>query len=263
MASLIGSLRLVMDDEDLRDAMKPYIRRLVALQLKRLGWKHKAGETHFDTLMRPIVLGLAASADEPSVVKRCHELFATIEHSESPPVARGLDIDPDLRGVVFGTVARHGDEKTFRKLVHLHNTATLSEERTTLCAAITGFTQPALIKQALAMITGEEVRLQDTAYWIAYSFLNRHAKKLTWQWLVDNWGWLEKNLGTDLSFYRTPIYAGRSFSDRAFLKPFRDFFHSVTSPALERSIKQGTEMIEWQADWKERDLKAIKAFFKS
>ncbi len=272
MAGLISSLRLAMDDEDLREQMKPYIRRLVAVQLKRLGWQRKAKESHFDTLMRPIVLGLAASADEPAVVKRCQTLFAAIEHAEevSPDlreahanqqIRRGLDIDPDLRGVVFGTVARHGDAKTFRKLVHLHNTATLSEERTTLSAAITGFRQPALIKQALAIITSDEVRLQDIAYWIVYSFLNRHAKQLTWHWLVQHWDWLDKNLGTDLSFYRMPIYAGRAFSDKEFLKEFKDFFHSVSSPALERSIKQGIEMIEWQADWKERDLKLVKRFF--
>ncbi len=274
MASFIGSIRLVMDDEDLREAMKPYIRRIIEPQLKRLGWARKAKESHFDSLMRPIVLGLAASADEAAVVKRCHELFETIREPEdlapdlreSPTrssMLRGRDIDPDLRGVVFGTVARHGDEKVFNKLVRLHNTATLSEERTTLSAAITGFKQPALAKKALAMITSDDVRLQDTAYWIAYSFLNRHAKKITWEWLLKNWQWLAINLGTDLSFYRMPIYAGRSFSDRAFLKEYRDFFNAHTSPALERSIKQGTEMIEWQADWKERDLKAIKTFFNS
>jgi len=263
-----------MDDEALREAMKPYIRRLVSPQLKRLGWQRKANEPHFDTLMRPIVLGLAASADEPSVVKHCQQLFDAIKHSEDVPpdlreapsqqkVQRGFDIDPDLRGVVFGTVARHGDEKTFNKLVHMHHTAQLSEERTTLSAAITGFKQPALIKKALVIITTDEVRLQDTAYWIVYSFLNRHAKAITWKWLIAHWDWLDKNLGTDLSFYRMPIYAGRAFSDSVFLKEYKEFFHSVTSPALERSIKQGIEMIEWQAAWKARDLKTVKSFFDS
>jgi aminopeptidase N len=252
--------------------MKPYIRKLVTPQLKRLGWSRNSKETHFDTLMRPIVLGLAASADEPSVVKQCQKLFASIKHSEDiapelretpskTHVMRGMDIDPDLRGVVFGTVARHGDNSTFKKLVNLHNNAVLSEERTTLCAAITGFEQPELVKKALAMITGKDIRLQDAAYWIAYSFLNRHAKKLTWQWLHEHWDWLEQNLGTDLAFYRMPIYAGRAFSDSKFLKEYKDFFHAHMSPALERSTKQGIEMIETQAAWKERDLKAVKAFF--
>ncbi len=274
MAGFIGSIRLAMDDGNLREAMKPYIRNLIEPELKRLGWEQKTKESHFDTLMRPIVLGLAASADEAEVTKRCKDLFAKIHHVEevapdlrttnaAQQVRRGIDIDPDLRGVVFGTAARHGDEKTFNKLVVLHNSSTLSEERTTLCAAITGFKQPELIKKSLDMIKSDEVRLQDVTYWIAYSFLNRHAKKLTWDWLTKNWDWLKENLGTDLSFYRMPIYSARAFSNADFLETFKEFFHSVRSPALDRSIKQGIEIIEWQSAWKTRDLKAIKAFFKN
>lgn len=274
IASLIGSIRLVMHDDSLREAMKPYIRRLVEPQLKRLGWERKTKESHFDSLMRPIVLGLAASADEPSIVKRCLESFDRVKHAaevapdlrSTPPDAqlrRGATIDPDLRGVVFGTTARHGNKKTFEKLVILHNESTLSEERNTIAAALTGFEQPELIGSALKMITTDDVRLQDVVYWVAYSFLNRHAKMQTWQWLIKQWPWLEENLGTDLSFYRMPVYAGRAFSDRDFLKTYKDFFYSVMSPALDRSTKQGIEIIEWQADWKKRDLKAIKAFFKS
>ncbi len=273
ITSLIGSIRLAMDDEEVRENMKPYIRHLVAPQLKRLGWTRKKNESHFDTLLRPIILGLAASADEPAVVKRCQQLFAKIKHAKDIPpdlrsgtnrgvLVRGTGIDPDLRGVVFGTVARTGNAKTFARLVKLHNTSTLGEERVTLSAAITGFKQPKLIDQALAMITSDDVRRQDVAYWVAYSFLNRHAKRRTWLWLIKNWPWMVENLGTDLSFYRMPIYAARSFSDKKFLASFKTFFHSVHSPALDRSIKQGIEIVEWQSAWKERDRKAIKAFFK-
>jgi mono/diheme cytochrome c family protein len=35
------------------------------------------------------------------------------------------------------------------------------------------------------------------------------------------------------------------------------------SPAFARSIKQAVETIEWQADWKTRDLAAIKQYFAS
>lgn len=274
IASAIGSLRLCMDDEDLRDAMKPYIRRLIAPQLERLGWDRQMDESHFDRLLRPIILGLAANADEPAIVKRCLDLFAKIEHTEDVApdlrvtasrrqLKRGIDIDPDLRGTVFGTVARLGNEKDFAKLLKLHHTASLSEERTTLAAALTGFKQPKLIKEALAVVDSDEVRLQDVAYWIAYSFMNRHAKVETWQWVKTHWGWLSENLGTDLSFYRMPIYAARVFSQRSFIKDYQAFFKPKLSPAMERSYNQGMEMLEWQAAWKERALKEVKTFFKS
>ena len=274
IATVLGGLRLVMDDEGLRDEMKPYVRKLVAKQLERLGWDAPSKEPHFDKLLRPIILGLAASADEPEIVKHCLKLFDRITATEdiSPQlrvsssrsrVKRGIDIDPDLRGTVFGTVARLGGAEEFEKLVHLHHTATLTEEKTTLAAAITGFKQPALIKKSLELIKSNEVRLQDVSYWIAYSLLNRYAREETWRWVKDNWGWIQKNLGTDLSFYRMPIYVARVFSKASFKKDYQEFFVPKMSPALERSYNQGLEMIEWQSEWKRRALKEVKLFFKS
>ena len=272
IASIIGSIRLAVADEELRDSMKTFIRKLIAEQLKRLGWERKKADSHFDKLLRPIILGLAASADEPAVIKRCLELFEKITTCEqvaadlrtapsSTKVKRGVDIDPDLRGTVFGTASRHGDKHTFDKLLKLHNNAKLSEERVTLSAALTGFEQPELIDKSLAIITTDDIRIQDVVYWIAYSFLNRHSRTQSWQWLQDNWVWLKDNLGTDLSFYRLPIYAARSFSDESFLKDYKKFFSSVMSPAFDRSYRQGIEMIEWQSAWKAKALKEVKVFF--
>jgi aminopeptidase 2 len=272
IASQLASLRATMDDEPLRETMKPFVRKLVSKQLKRLGWHPVEGEPYFDTLLRPTILGMAAVADEPEVVKEALRLFAAIEHpddiepelrsSESnTKVRRGSDLNPDLRGVVYGTAVRLGGKKEFDKLLAMHNTSTHSEERTTIAAALTGFKQPALIKSALSKIDTPDVRLQDVAYWLAYSFINRHAKQATWEWMVSHWDWLEENLGSDLSFYRMPVYAARSYSDRSFLKTYKSFFEKVLSPSLERSYRQGIETIEWQADWKKRDLKTIKHYF--
>ena len=273
LTSAIGNLRMVMDDESLRDHMKPYIRSLIATQLKRLGWDKKATDSHFDQLLRPLILGLAASVDQPEIVKKCLSLFAVIDDANdvSPELRaavgrknlkRGIDIDPDLRGTVFGTVARLGGATEFDKLLKLHNQSTLSEERVTLAAALTGFKQPELIARSLELITSDNVRLQDVSYWIAYSFLNRHAKKQTWQWLTSHWTWLQDNLGADLSFYRMPIYAARVFSDLSFLPEYEAFFLPKMVPALDRSYRQGQEMLLWQSAWKKRDLKEVKTFFK-
>jgi aminopeptidase N len=102
--------------------------------------------------------------------------------------------------------------------------------------------------------------LQDAPFWIAYSFANRHAYQATWEWLVENWGWLDQNLGNDLSFHRMPLYAARPITDLDFLPHFKKFFETVNKPGLQRTISQGIELIEWQSAWKKRDLDAIKSF---
>ncbi len=273
ISSWIGSLRLVMNDEELREAMKPFVRALVAEQLERLGWDRDESDSHFDQLLRPIIIGMAASADEEWVVARCWDIFHHIESIEDmrsdltaptgkQQAKRGL-LHPDLRGAVFGTVAKRGDRQTFDKLVRLHNSAHLSEEKTTLASAITGFRQPELIAESLELITSSHVRLQDVSYWIAYSFMNRHARQQTWDWLKHNWDWLDENFSSDLSFYRMPLYAARAFSDKKFQPEFEEFFTQRMSTGLERSYNQALEMLEWQAAWKTRSLDTTKHFFTS
>lgn len=252
----VGSIRGVMDDEALREALKPFVRQLTAKQLARLGWQQQNGESHFDTLLRPLILGMASVAEEPAVVNEALKRFKDMTRPE--------DIEPDLRGVVYGTAARTGGQAEFDKLLQLHDSSTNSEERVTLAASLTGFKQPELAERALGMITSDRVRLQDAGYWIAYSFTNRHAKHRTWQWLVNNWPWLEENLGRDLSFYRMPNYAARAFSDEGFLREFETFFGpKAKQPAFERPVAQAIETIQWQSAWRKRDLACVKTFFKT
>jgi aminopeptidase N len=252
IAGGIGSIRVVMDDDDVRKHLKPFVRKLVAKQLKRLGWEEKDSDSHFDKLLRPTILGLASYGEEQSVVDEAWKRFKDMKQPE--------DVHPDLRGVVYGTVARTGGQAEFGKMLKMHNESKNSEERVTLAGAMTGFEQPEIIQKALAEVTTDTVRLQDAPYWIAYSFGNRHAKLATWEWMKKNWEWLQKNLGSDLSFFRMPIYAGRAFSDASFLPEFKVFFESHMSPAFERPVKQAVETIEWQSAWKQRDLEPIKKF---
>jgi puromycin-sensitive aminopeptidase len=255
IAGVITSTRAIMDDEPLRELMKPYIQKLVAKQLSILGWEPQPDESHFQKLLRPTILGLAAGADEPSVVQECLRQFDAMTKPE--------DIAPDVRSIVYTTAVRLGDKKTFDKLFAIHESSTSSEERTTIAAALTNFRQPELISQALKLVTTESVRLQDVSYWVAYSFSNRFARDKTWQWTKKHWDWLHQNLGTDLSFYRFPMYAANAQSNREFLQEYRAFFEPKSTPAFERAIKQGIEVITWQSAWKERDFDAINEFFKA
>jgi len=273
MAGTLGSIRMVMDDDEVREAMKPYVRKLTAKQVKRLGWAIEPHESHFDRLLRPTILGMASSAEDPEIVAYAKERFADMHDPTEltvemrvpgrRPSLRNAALDPDLRGVVYGTVARTGGEAEFNKLLAMHNSTHSNEEKLNLCAALTGFKQPELVERALGLINSEHVRLQDVAYWLAYSFTNRFARDAAWKWLKENWKWLEDNLGSDLAFYRVPIYVARGFGDENFIEEYREFFTGVLSPSFERSYNQGLEMIEWQSAWKKRDLKLVKAFFKN
>ena len=111
------------------------------------------------------------------------------------------------------------------------------------------------------MIKTTDVRNQDAGYWVAYAHMNRFGRDIAWQWMRDNWVWLEKNLGSDLSFSRFPVYAARTFVGKKQLAEFKKFYEPKITPALERSIKQGVEMIQWRTAWYDRDHKDVLEFF--
>jgi len=254
IASLIGNIKLVMDDDNLRNAMKPFVNELVAKQLKRLGWDKAKDESYFDSLLRPTILGMASSADDPEILAHARALF---DDASLPD-----EIHPDLRSVVFGTVARIGDKDDFDKMLQMYQATATSEDKITLAGALTGFRNKEIIRMSLNTITSDTVRLQDVGYWVGYSFMNPHAKDQTWEWMTAKWDWLETNLGADLSFYRFPNYAARGFSSPEFLPTYKAFFKAHMSLAFERAVAQGIETIEWHAAWQKRDIESIKKFFK-
>lgn len=248
-AGHIGTIRRVLGDDEVRKLLRPYVKDLVAQQVDRLGWEEKAHEPYFDSILRPLILGLASFGDNQAVSDEAIRRFNAATKPE--------DLHPDLRGIIYGTAVRHGSQAEFDKLLDFYKTTASAEEKITLCSALTGFEQPKLIKTALALITTDAVRLQDVTYWIAYSFSNRHGYRIAWQWMQDNWQWLKDNLESDMTFSRLPFYAARSFMTDKDLQEYTNFFASVETPALTRTISQGKEVIEWQSEWYNKDYQPV------
>ncbi|MCL4357681.1 M1 family metallopeptidase [Patescibacteria group bacterium] len=252
IAANLASLRSVMDDEQLRENSNTFIDQLTAIQYQRLGWDTHEGEAHFDQLLRPIILSLKCVSENQNAVEEAAKRFKNVH---------GKPLYPDIRSVVYTTVARHGGAAEFNTMVKMHNASSNSEERLALAAGITNFRQPKLINQALAMIKSDRVRLQDISYWLSDSFANRYSKDFTWQWLKDNWNWLKQNIGSDLSFYMMPRIVARAYSDLNFIPEFKAFFEHNQSSAYNRPLEQAIETITWQALWRQRDLASLQSFF--
>lgn len=259
IAGSLGSIRNILskDDKDntLRDLLKPFISKLVEPQLSRLGWEEKKNEIHLDSLLRPLIIGLSASSDNPQTVEKCIELY-------KQKISKNLHINPDLRPIIYSTAARLGGQKEYEQLLNLYKTTHSNDEKLSITSAMTSFRQPEINTAVLELLKSGEIRLQDIGYWIAYSFMNRHARNQTWTWLKENWQWLKTNIGTDLSFARTPVYAARNFSDPESLKDYINFFSKFMEPLLDRSYKQGLEIIETNTAWRERDHEIAIEWFK-
>lgn len=254
ISASINSIRLIFDKDDLHDRMAPFIKELILDQLNRLGYSPKSKDTIIDTLLRPLILSLAVKSNDSKFREYIVKNF-----KEDPTLSK---ISPDIRPVFYAQISKLNSPKDYQTLVSLHEKSNNPEVRNYLLGAITQFKDQKLIDKTITYLKSDKIRSQDIHYWISSLFMNKEARPKIWKWIKENWNHLQNITGDDLSFYRTPIYVARAHSDKNFKKEFIEFFNKVKSPAIERSIKQGIEILDWQSSWRETDLDQIDKYFK-
>jgi aminopeptidase N len=253
ISGVLGSIKRTMDDDAVIESMRPKSKVLAQHNLERLGWDMHPNESSFDTLMRPMILGLAAFGDNQSVIDRAIEMFDSASKPE--------DIQPNLRGVAYGCAVRFGDMNTFDKLLEFYRNTDSPQEKQALAGALTSFKQPEIIERCLELIKSE-VKLQDTGFWFAYSFTNRHAKELMWDWVKQNWDWILSKFSEDLmTLSWIPEYSAAVFSTHEFMNDYKEFWKMNSRKSLEREINKGIETLTWQIAWRDRDFEKISEYF--
>ena len=256
ISSAFGALKMFADnDEELLTALRLFIRDHALAQYKRLGWKPIDGESYFDGLLRPLIIGHMAYAEDKEVVDRLIDLFKA---ANDP-----ADIWADIRATVFAVAAKFGDEATFEKLLAWHSTTASAEQRLQLVAGLCGFRDSKLIERALGKLTTDTVKLQDLSYWIIYLSRNRFGLDTTWQWMQENWQWIVDHFGNDMHYTDFPKYIANSFSKPEQLESYKAFFEpKLTEAGIERTIRQGIEDIESRILQRERDQEAVASYLR-
>lgn len=256
MAGQIGNLRSVFADQNLREAMSPYLRQLISRQLRRLGWNEQANDSHFDKLLRPTILSLGVAAEEATVVQEIDRRFERMRQLH--------DIQPaDIRGIVLSGRAKQGDSSDYEKLLVLHRQTNSAQARNQLAGALCAFRQPELIQRSLSLIASSDVRLQDVVSWVSFIFQNPFAREAAWKWLKDQWPWLSEKFGSDvMTFSAFPKIVGRSFASKQMQLDYQQFFNGVYHEGIDLPIAQGLESLTWQTAWRERDQEALLEYFR-
>ena len=243
--------KFVEDNPEAETALRQLAARVARTQYERLGWQQKPGESEEDTKLRSIIIGLTLYGEDPAAVNHATQLYDTAESLAS--------FDPELRPLILGTVVRHGDSDVANDLLQLYRTTHSSELRQDICAGITSTRVPEVIEHLLRIIKDPAiVRPQDVARWFVYLVRHRDSRAATWQWVRDNWDWIEATFGGDKSYSDYPRYAATALVTHDQLHEYRDFFAQFQSDAsLSRAIDLGIREIEGRVELIERDKSAV------
>ena len=94
-----------------------------------------------------------------------------------------------------------------------------------------------------------------------YNFLHDDfTQGRTWTWARENWDWIKKALGGDMSFDKFVIYPANCFKTHERLNEYKAFFEpQLDDMAISRNIKMGIKEIAARIDLIEREKAAVEA----
>lgn len=250
----LGELKkFVEDDPEAEKKLRAFAGKLATNEYERLGWEQKAGEPETDTKLRSTILGMVIYAENPDAIAKAKELF------ESHKL---IDIDPELRTLIISTVVRHDLlPGIVTKLMDEYKTTSSAELQQDIAYGVTSTKDATIIDSLLGQLTdGSIVRSQDVARWFVYLIRGRESRVQAWQWVRDNWTWIEQTFAGDKSFDDYPRYAASGLSTRAQLDEYKTFFNPLMDiPALKRVIAIGIGEIEGRVELIERDSEAVRS----
>ena len=102
------------------------------------------------------------------------------------------------------------------------------------------------------------IRSQDTVRWYVNLLRNREGRSAAWQWLRDNWAWIETTFASDKSHDYFPRYSANILGTQRQLQEYKDFFAPLReNPSLTRAIDMGILDLEGRIALIERDTPAV------
>ncbi len=254
LTSSLHGIETIVADQLYLEKYRTFAGGLFKDAAKRVGWDAKRGEGHMDSLLRSTILSQAGYYSDPSVVKEAAVRFTGFVKNPS-------SLHPDLRGLVYGTVAQHGSEKTYNTLWELHNKAETSEERNRFLISLARFHDRELLAETLERAMGKEVRLQDSVTAIGAVAGNLKGRDLAWDFVRKNWKELDRRYGRGGFAITRLVSITGAFTTEDRLKEVDGFFKSHPAPSAARTISQSLEKIRLNIKWLDKNGKELRTFF--
>ncbi len=247
----LAELRKFVEDNDIAEQkLRQFSADIAHVQYERLGWQPKPNEPEEDTRLRSTIISLSLYGEVPDAIATAQRLY------DSTPIDQ---LDPELRSLILSSVTRHGNGSIVDDLVKAYQSTQSGDLRQDICIGVTSTRiaeKTAVLLDAIKDPT--VVRQQDVARWFIYLIRNRDSRTAAWQWLRDNWDWIEKTFAGDKSYDDYPRYSASALTTRRQLDEYLAFFESKQSiPALARVIMMGVSEIEGRVKLIEHDKDAV------
>ena len=127
--------------------------------------------------------------------------------------------------------------------------------------AIPTTTDPELIKLIIGHYKDAQViKPQDLRAWYRGILANDAGQEAAWDWLRNEWQWLDDTVGGDMEFASYITVSAGIFHTPQRLAEFKEFFEpKINTPGLTREITMDIRIIESKVALVEKEAAAVNA----
>ena len=247
-AGALTELRKFVDDNDAaRDSLKKISGEFARATFEELGWDEKAGESDDDRERRTTALSLMMYSEDKEVLNEAKTRFDNNKLEDLPTEIRAL--------IVSANVRHFETSEMIEDLFAAYKNTPSNDLQNDIAIGLTSTKNPETAEKILANIKDSNViRPQDASRWFVYLIRTQENRQIAWNWLKENWAWVEDTFGEDKSYDDFIRYAATALLTTDELNDFRQFFEPMENiPALARTIKLGITEISARVELIERD----------
>ena len=251
-ASALTELRKFVDGNDAaRDSLKKISGEFARATFEELGWDEKAGESDDDRERRTTALSLMMYSEDEEVLNEAKTRFDSNKLEDLPTEIRALIISANVRH--FET------PEMIENLFSAYKNTPSNDLQNDIAIGLTSTKNPETAEKILANIKDSNIiRPQDASRWFVYLIRTRESRQIAWNWLKENWAWVEGTFGEDKSYDDFIRYAATALLTPNELDDFRQFFEPMENiPSLTRTIKLGITEISARVELIKRDKEAV------
>ena len=251
-AGALTELRKFVDDNDTaRDSLKKISGEFARATFEELGWNEKDGESDDDRERRTAALSLMMYSEDEEVLNEAKTRF---DNNKSE------DLPTEIRALIISANVRHFETpEMIENLFAAYKNTPSNDLQNDIAIGLTSTKNPKTAEKILANIKDSNIiRPQDASRWFVYLIRTRESRQIAWNWLKENWAWVEDTFGEDKSYDDFIRYAATALLTPNELNDFQQFFGPMENiPALTRTIKLGITEISARAELIKRDKEAV------
>ena len=243
--------KFVENDEEAEVLLRRLCADIARKQFERLGWDAHTDEPENDTQLRSTIISCMLYGEDEAVIQEAISRYRSTDIS---------DLDPELRSLILAATVRHGHEPHIvDHLLKQYAESVSPEIQQSITAALTSTRNIDDIHLLLKRLPQKSIiRHQDVIRWFVGILANRDGRDYAWQWLRDNWAWIDTTFGSDKSHDYFPRYSANLLNTRKQEREYIDFFTPLEKlPSLKRTIEMGKKDMAGRIELIERDSAGV------